>query len=252
MPCNPAYISGLTVWLKADAIVGLVDTDPVATWDDESGNNLDATQSTAGFKPLYRTGIINGLPALSFDGTDDVLSLGNLAAFFPTAATLFIVADISDAGYSLVDTSNVDSYWRFSGDGNGYLGVFRTARIDGYPMAMPNTGAHLFTVQSGSAYEVFLDGTSKGTQSGSYSAGNSYLIGRDNTATAEKVLSGYVAEILIYNRGLSSVERGHVNQYVSDKYALTIADMVPCAAFPHNMGRRLKVGSGMSRSDSAT
>ena len=61
------------VWLRADAITGLNDTDPVATWPDSSGNSNDATQGTAADRPLYRTNIVNGLPIVRFDGANDFL-----------------------------------------------------------------------------------------------------------------------------------------------------------------------------------
>lgn len=51
----PTNISGLQLWLDASQIVGLVNNDPVATWDDESGNNYDFTQGTSVNRPVYKT-----------------------------------------------------------------------------------------------------------------------------------------------------------------------------------------------------
>ena len=42
---------GLALWLKADAITGLADGDPVASWADSSGNSHTATQATSGSRP---------------------------------------------------------------------------------------------------------------------------------------------------------------------------------------------------------
>jgi len=63
----------LVLWLDADAIIGLVNGDPVVTWTDQSGLGNDVTQGVAANQPTYRTGIINGYPAVQFDGGNDYL-----------------------------------------------------------------------------------------------------------------------------------------------------------------------------------
>src|SRR6185295_5448090 len=63
----PTDISGLQVWLKADAIVGLSDNDPVSTWSDGSGQSHDATGVTT-TRPLFKTGILAGKAVVRFDG----------------------------------------------------------------------------------------------------------------------------------------------------------------------------------------
>src|SRR5262245_56511912 len=68
---------GLALWLKADAITGLVDNDPVASWVDSSGSSNTATQGTAAARPLYKTGILNGKPVVRFDATDDGMTTTN-------------------------------------------------------------------------------------------------------------------------------------------------------------------------------
>jgi len=68
-------ISGLnpTVWLAARKETVYANNDPVGTATDWSGNGYHATQSVAASKPLFKTGVLNGLPTFWFDGTDDGL-----------------------------------------------------------------------------------------------------------------------------------------------------------------------------------
>ncbi len=71
---------GLLLWLKADSI-SASDGDVISSWDDQSGNGLHFTQSDSTKAPVFKTNIINGLPALRFDGVNDVLegiSLGQI------------------------------------------------------------------------------------------------------------------------------------------------------------------------------
>ena len=75
----PAVTSAvLRIWLRADTL-GLADNDAVGTWPDESGFGNDAVQSTGSLKPLFRTGIQNGLPIVRFDGTDDEMDIPDAA-----------------------------------------------------------------------------------------------------------------------------------------------------------------------------
>lgn len=64
---------GYAAWFKADAMTGLGDGDSVSMWDDSSPNNKDATQSSASLRPVYKTAVLNGKPALRFDGANDRL-----------------------------------------------------------------------------------------------------------------------------------------------------------------------------------
>ena len=90
---SPRDVSNLILWLDASAITGLNNNDPVATWSDRSGNGNDATQATATNRPLYKTNIVNGKPVVRFDGVDNYLTFGDLAALdFGTGGfSLYIV-----------------------------------------------------------------------------------------------------------------------------------------------------------------
>lgn len=76
---------------EADSITGLSDNDPVATWPDLSGNGRDATQATPSDRPTYKTGIINGLPAVRYPGGTDVrLATAAVSAISQPTTTFYI------------------------------------------------------------------------------------------------------------------------------------------------------------------
>lgn len=75
--------ANLVMWLKADA--GVLDSSgspittdntAVATWQDQSGSGRNATQSTSGNRPVWRSASNgqNGLPVVSFNGTNSWIS----------------------------------------------------------------------------------------------------------------------------------------------------------------------------------
>jgi Concanavalin A-like lectin/glucanases superfamily len=67
--CNPPIVQypllpNLSLWLKADAITGLTNGQGVATWTDQSPSGNNATQATSANRPVYTTGLQNGLPGV--------------------------------------------------------------------------------------------------------------------------------------------------------------------------------------------
>lgn len=87
-PLAPADITGLQLWLDASDATTLfqdsagttpvaANNDVVGLWRDKSGNSRHYSRTTTANKPLYKTAVQNGLSALSFDGSNDSLSLGS-------------------------------------------------------------------------------------------------------------------------------------------------------------------------------
>lgn len=80
----PDQITNLQLWvdgqdnntIKNASDTNAVNNDPVATWQDKSGNNRHLTQSTSNARPLYKTTGINNFASILFDGSDD--KLGNI------------------------------------------------------------------------------------------------------------------------------------------------------------------------------
>lgn len=70
------YTNGLVLWCKADAITNTVDGSEVVFWPDSSppgGHNLITTGGVL-TNPKWKASQFKGLPAIDFDGVNDVLS----------------------------------------------------------------------------------------------------------------------------------------------------------------------------------
>jgi len=104
---KPSDVSGVQVAYLGDRgalastgpDVNAILNDPVAQWNDQSGNDYHATQSIAGLRPDYRTAVIEGADSLRFLGTnDETLSLpaGALDVFNNTAYGYLIAAARDD------------------------------------------------------------------------------------------------------------------------------------------------------------
>jgi len=97
-------IAGLnpTVWLAARKETVYADNDPVGVADDWTGNLYRATQSVAASKPLFKTGVLNGLPTFRFDGSNDGLVTPTLPGTIHDGSfTIFCVWRNSGTSYRI-------------------------------------------------------------------------------------------------------------------------------------------------------
>ncbi len=223
-------VAGLAVWFEADAGVLIDGSGFVTNWLDQSGNGRNATQTTTGLKPTCVASALNGKPVIRFDGVNDKLVTANLSSAFPAAATLFVVATISnDTQYDIYYTGSAsDSYWRHSG-GGAYMEPFHGPRIEGI-FTMPTSGTIMFTVKSSSgSWAMRTNGASAGgvVSSGSYSSGGIHTIADGSSGGP---LQGDIAEVLIYSRILNSSEESAVGVYLAGKYGLNTVYVQPGSA----------------------
>lgn len=77
----------------------------------------------------------------------------------------------------------------------------------------------------GQVGELYLDGTleAQATQTGAIdiSTGDLYIGGSSINAT-NNAFNGKIAEILLYNRNLTSAEQGQIEQYLSYKWGISL------------------------------
>lgn len=227
---SPSDISGLKLWLKADAINGLSDGDPVATWEDSSGEGNDGTQSISLSRPSYQTNEINGLPIVRFDGTTGQwFDLPDFASSF-TAAEIFIVIKINE---DPPGATNRTGLWRFRGGGvsnthypwvdntiyESFAADPRHTTVDPTPSL---TSWRLYNVASATNdYTTRLDGTQLyNSGSNTVSIGTTVMLGAGD---GTYFLNGDVAEVIMYDSVLSSGDRNDVESYIASKYGLSIS-----------------------------
>lgn len=101
---TPAQIT-TSLWLDAaDSSTITTVSGAVSQWNDKSGNNRNAAQATAASRPAYVSNLLNALPGVTFDGSNDWLE-STSATLLPSAATdytMLVVCSMTTRQYGSV------------------------------------------------------------------------------------------------------------------------------------------------------
>ena len=238
---TPASLSGLQLWLAADSgdllqssggSAADADGDPVGLWPDKSGNGNHASQSTTAAKPTLKTDIINGKPVLRFDGTDDWIG-DRLNRIIQAAGqpTIFVV--LSGSG------SSSDTFLSIGEDDatTGHIGQFTREygiRVRGgnevYSASASGSFEIFEAVQGGANvtdYRAFVDGSELAVSSSTAAATDydpGFVLGaKDDENFISEFIAVDIAEVLVYDKALSTSKRQSVRDYLADKYGITLA-----------------------------
>jgi hypothetical protein len=222
--------NNLKFWLSADALAGLGNGASVGTWPDLSGWNNNAYQNNSGNQPLYLTNLLNGHSVVCFNGTNSYFNLPN----FLTGATgeeafvvLKVAANPPSVRQSLWDMGSgaIEYYPYTDGTIQESFGVQATYILGN--SAQPLTQYHVYQVSSQTNnWAAWINGLLLyQTTNTTYHYSSSPLLGKFSGYST--YFAGDIAEVLIFNRGLTTGERLTVNSYLNSKYGL--APAVPAA-----------------------
>lgn len=226
----PTDITGLMAWYKsntgtyttsAGSTPATADSDPVGRWEDQSGNGRHVTQATAGKRPLLKTNISGGYPAIRTDGTDDWMS-GSWSA---VAQPITIVAcciprgslDDADVLIDGFDSTHRQAIFINSGNFAAFYGgsaaVNTTYR---YGLNRPHMPYAVFNGAS-SIHSTAPDLVSATGNVGAQSS-NGIWIGSEFAGTNPRFVNVDYLEILVYNSALSQAQLSQIQAYFQSRY----------------------------------
>lgn len=210
---EPDTISDLALWLKADSLV-LSDNDPVSTWADDSGNGRDVTQAGS-LRPIYKTNIVNGEPVVRFNGSDQYLQLAQ--SFISGNGWTILTVTKADTSTEGVVAANDDPGQRgwalFRGNASGNV------ETSGTPGTAYTAGSGFDIINVAGGISIYVNGTlnAQATRSIPSNSAN-FDVGRRGFGS---YFDGDIAEIIIYDRLLTTQERQDVTLYLSAKYGIS-------------------------------
>ena len=241
----PTDLANIALWL--DATSGLYDATTggaavtangayIARWEDRSGNGRHFSQATVNSRPTLATAGLNSKATIFFDGTDDFLDATYSRPY--AAQTLFLVVRMDSAKTQSGLFSESQSA---ASDQSLYLpAVAGTTSIGSTTdSSATRRSASAYTLatyyiatftHSGATLANYLNGIAAVAESdsfpgGTYNVARARLGGRINsngTNVAGANLPGSIAEVIAYDRLLTTDERDTVHAYLSTKWGIAL------------------------------
>jgi hypothetical protein len=224
------------------ATVAVSNGDPVGYWGNKSGSGIQHFTNFGGSnstRPTLSANSINGLPAINFNSQW-------LNSYFDktyTGHTVFIVTrptnhTVYGSLYELVGVNDVYIpliQWQTPPQIGSCINTFNGFQNNS--VLTPSNNPYAFEVyvsrHNGSNLINARNGnwslTTTDTLNLSASRATIGLGTVNNPGTTYK---GLIAEVIVYNRGLSTLEQGAVEYYLSTKYGLTAYSIYPIANGP--------------------
>jgi hypothetical protein len=238
---SPTMFSSMQFWLDATQLTGLTNGQAMTTWVDRSSN---AYSGTAVNGPTYQTNVLNSLPVVRLNGTNqyfnfrDVLNIGTSPGI-----TIFSIVNYNDAS----GNGGIISKSLFGGAVSRWglvRGSYSTPNSMSFLVASstnPTVAPEASNVDTSTGFRMveglwdrssmflYKNGAQVGTNtlsdSGNYTTSLSTFVGVYNDTTGGGPLAGYylngdIAEILVYMRPLSTQDRQTVEGYLAWKWGL--------------------------------
>lgn len=257
----PGGVAGVSLWLKADAGTStVVDSTPLSSWADQSGNGTNALQATVGNQPLYRTvpsQLMNFNPIVSFDGVDDYIDANSFingstntlfSAVRPPAVTDSNVRNILSFG--AVGTSNGGEFRlnngtvEFGQNNGSWVSIISATTVDaGIPQLF---GSSMSNTTNGAKIYKNNSIIKTGTINQIPSPASLVSIGSRTIAGRALYFSGAIPEVITHNTVLSDIERLRINSYLAVKYGVTLSKD---SDGDTNSGEEIGTGSGIYEGD---
>jgi hypothetical protein len=213
--------TGAALWYKADAgvykdagVTPCSDGDTVRQWNDQSGNGHHAGLTSFTTNPIYRASPTPtaslGLPLVDFSNDAAGMYTGLTLTSYPYTI-LAVFSGPTTGFHRAVDGSKANV---LMGPYSGVIANYASgwvSQISG-PTVVVNTLYRAASTQENATSKFYVNGTDY-TQNGTFSAtfGTVNLGAAGNAAQG---LSGYFAELVVYNRVLTGAELTQANTYL--------------------------------------
>ena len=237
------------VWYDANSdnitTVSYLGSDRVETWSDKSGNGINAGNSGSdGDKPFYDVSDpdFNDLPSVEF-GTNDFLETADNSQLDVNGTggfTVYVVFDYDSAPgtFSMLTTRTNGTSWT---EGWGILFYNNNIRfwVNDWSPNNPSEGAyaeipevtsvfgpHIYkfhydeTTITGQVYGYSADSDTESYTDPVIDASSGIELARGNNSAYD--INGSIAEFMYYTKPLSNNEQTAVEEYLSNKYSISL------------------------------
>jgi hypothetical protein len=211
--------TGLHLWLRADTGLSFSSGTQVSQWLDQSGNGRNASMTTTARQPFLVLDALNHLPVIRFSGAQSMY-LDTFAT--PTMFSVFVVGrnSMPNASFSMIlgpggNSPNNQLRWE---DDTHTLFVWFGSSEPSTTIGDTRIYHALSTRYDGAVFTVYRDGTL--ASSSSFTTSGPWTIASVGSWYSSYFMIGDLAEVIIFDRALSTPERTSVDSYLRSKYNL--------------------------------
>ena len=190
----------------------------IQKWDDKSVQDNDGNQGVAAGKPAYVQDMLNVKPVVRFDANSDYMDVENEGNFDvgTTFSIVFVaqgtgVAFSKDVGYTAGGCSMFNDVNQFRADANNYFPSWD----------LENTSFKVRTIVAGSSVvQWYINGVPGASYALPHNVNNGvvFKLGRRNNDATPQWFNGEIAELIIYDKVLTTTERQNAEAYLTDKW----------------------------------
>ncbi|MBM3579542.1 MAG: prepilin-type N-terminal cleavage/methylation domain-containing protein [Alphaproteobacteria bacterium] len=238
-------LNGLILWLEPTSensftTTEAVDGSTISAWKDinpQAKNKNDFTASGTA-KPTYKTNAINNLPALLFNGTNNYMDSTYTVAM-STGVTVFAVVKpttVTDGAlhyiFSSLRPTFSAGYFKVNLSGNANLNIYYTSYSAGLIttsfLPTANQKYLIEAIDTGTKATIYANKTKYTSSNVSTTEnfgianiaeiGACYDLSMDCPGGRTGYFNGYIAEIIVFDRGLIEKERLAVESYLAKKW----------------------------------
>lgn len=222
--------AGSILWLKGDGFT-VTTAGKVSLWRDASGLRNDARQTIGSEQPTFVQQAVKGLPVVRFNGANHLVA----ASVFPVHedySLTFVVRINNLAATNNIVSGNSHAHWL---GGNAYPKVLHSANFQTQAISEVaiNSGFNVVTMtylESRQRAVIYVNGVFADSAVTGPNIDSLIYLG---AFAAQNYMNGDLAEVILYRRELSPLERMQLEGYLIDKYAITVPrPYAPPAAGP--------------------
>ena len=225
--------NSMLLWLRADEGFS------ASQWSDQSTHGFDATQANSANQPTLAATGLNGAPVVLFDG-DDFMGFGPGLTLHQT---MFIVyQDTSTQSWvtPLGTTYNGKGSYHGHSDGSG---LFNSANTDGGTVNGRNfrNGVNIgngLSTPRPVDYALDIHVANDPLQQVVNFLGSDSCCG---DPPAGRAIAGGIAEVILYDRTFNDGELNGVQNYLANKYSLSVEEIKPPVIVMPNDGNAISL-----------
>jgi alpha-tubulin suppressor-like RCC1 family protein len=212
-------LDSIKLWLNAEAGV-VASGGNVTAWADQSGSDNNAL-CNSGHNPIYISNAIAGRPAIAFYWNPTNWYATSMAGPLSLGSNTSVFAAASVFGYSTGSVVSNDKHISFGNDDSGNFATYygngaSWNNTQSHSLQLPANTFNILESLNGSVENAYVNGILLDSRPNPMTAfSNGYSLGRD--------LTGYIAEVLVYDRPLTDAERIRVESYFNRRYNIVPA-----------------------------